>query len=184
MTIRERLNPGQSEQTLKEEMQKAGFVVYLVTDVFNKKERSNLLRLSKPYLEELILNGRRYPGKQTKNLVNNGSFRLYNERLETGFKKASGLNFNANKSWINLTTGKKEDLNWHNHPVPWSGVYYLKTPFYSKGTLFQSQRGGEIKINAPENSLLVFPGGFYHSAPVSPVPFLRFRRYTMAIDFV
>ena len=154
----------------------------LITDVFNRDERKKLLELSKPRLQVLDNELRTYPGKQTNNLIKIKEFNFFHQRFEMGINQVqtSGMKLKIVKSWVNWTNGKKKDINWHSHlPADFSGVYYLKTPFYSKGTLFETGH-----LYAPDNSLAVFPAHIKHTAPISPWPFLRFSRYTLAMDLL
>ena len=89
----------------------------------------------------------------------------------------TNMRFVVESVWANLSFPVKRELLWHNHPTPWSGVYYSEVlPFINNGTLFKNH--GFVK--AKQNSLLIFPGEEFHSQPTWP---LFVRRHTLAMDF-
>ncbi len=93
-------------------------------------------------------------------------------------KKECGLNLEIDKSWVNLSKGKRKKVQYHTHPggPEYSCVYYMKIfPFFSNGTLFKDY--GLIKVK--QNSLMIFDSNLEHSTPSSP---LSFERYTWAMD--
>ena len=155
--------------------------VHLIENIFSNDKRRQLIEYSKPLLlENSILvskyPGRRYPGRQSDpNTHLRSNFRSSAEFIINSVNRRTGLNLGIEKSWINWTNGKKEDIAWHNHPTDYSLVYYMKTvPFFSDGTLFRDQF-----IKAPVNSLLLFPGYLEHTAPSCP---FRIHRYTWAFE--
>tara|TARA_R100000008_G_C3567115_1_gene159771 strand:- start:840 stop:1364 length:525 start_codon:yes stop_codon:yes gene_type:complete len=105
----------------------------------------------------------------------------FKERIEIITQRASEevkIPLKCIKAWVNVSDGRSKRRMYHNHQAFFSSVYYIKTfPFFSNGTVFKDR--GLVK--APQNSLLLFPSHFLHTTPGSP---LRFKRYTMALDFI
>ena len=155
----------------------------LIKNIFTDVERKHLLKHAIPCLmsgDELSKrssSGGFFPGKQTDgNLHHIPVFIPAHNIFLRRIREDIGIHCIILKSWVNLTNGYKKDIGWHTHNADLSAVYYIKTPlpFFSNGTLF---RDGLFK--APQNSLLVFPSRFEHTAPSSP---FRFNRYTLAMD--
>ena len=168
---------------------------YLIKDIFTRKQRREIIKKVQPFL----IDGAKYAEIIRKTEPNYGSgysegfiwnkkthtTLLYNPKFHEEhliFRKRinenAKLNLELTRSWINLTTGRKKRLVWHNHiPSHYSGVYYLKSLPIRDGTLFKDH--GFIK--SPENSLLLFPSYLMHCTPASR---LRLPRYSWAMDFV
>ena len=155
--------------------------VHLIENIFSNDKRRKLIEYSKPLLlENSILwskyPGRKYPGRQSApNIHLLLNFKSSAEFIINSVNRRTGLNLGIEKSWVNWTNGKKEDIAWHSHECDYSLVYYMKTvPFFSDGTLFRDQF-----VKAPVNSLLLFPGYLEHTAPSCP---FRIHRYTWAFE--
>ena len=157
---------------------------HIVKNVLTNKERKKLIVDCKPHLidgKELEKRypGHHYPAKQTNEKIYNVSYFQgpINKILRTVVKTVKE-DLVLHRVWINCTTGKDEDSEWHNHiPLKWSCVYYMKTiPFIDSGTLFK-----DSFMRAPQNSLIIFPAHLDHCPPTSP---FRFESYTMALDLL
>ena len=61
--------------------------------------------------------------KQTKTIFN-----ILITMLKTIHAKTN-MRFVVESVWANLAFPVKRDLMWHNHPTPWSGVYYRQYGF-------------------------------------------------------
>ena len=153
---------------------------HLIENLLTNKERKKLIKDVQPFLlsgEEMQRHfpGSEYkPGKRTfADIHLHPDFRVVQQHIIDKINKQTKLNASVCKSWIFLTKGEKEF--WHGHESDWSAVYYMRTlPFFNNGTLFKSGL-----IRAPQNSVLVFPSHFLHTAPTFP---FRFNRYTWAMD--
>ena len=154
--------------------------IHLIKNILKEEERKKLIKDCKPLLLDL---GPDFPGKQSQPLRPKLSFwqpELQFERIHKIFlshaENVIKESLEWDISWFFFTKGKIKNNHWHNHPVDYAGVYYMKTfPFFSNGTLFKDRF-----IKAPQNSLLIFPGHLYHTAPSSPLPF---DRYTMSLNW-
>ena len=61
-----------------------------------------------------------------------------------------------------MTQGKKDQVLMHYHPVDYVGVYYMNSfPYFKNGTLFEQ----DGFVEAPLNSMVLFPGHLVHTAP-------------------
>ena len=156
---------------------------HIVKNVLTNKERKKLIADCKPHLidgKELEKKyDRPFPAKQTQeDIYLIPCFREPINKILITTSKTLRQSLVLKRVWINCTSGKKEDVLWHNHiPMEWSCVYYMKTlPFVDSGTLFK-----DGFMRAPQNSLLLFPANLYHRPPTSP---FRFKRYSMALDLV
>ena len=158
---------------------------HIVKNVLTNKERKKLIKDCEPYL----LSGKElskkygiditFPAKQTQEQIYNiPCFTDPINKILLASANTLRQSLVLKRVWINCTSGKKEDVLWHNHiPMEWSCVYYMKTlPFVDSGTLFK-----DGFMRAPQNSLLLFPANLYHRPPTSP---FRFKRYSMALDLV
>lgn len=154
---------------------------HIVKNVLTNKERKKLIADCKPHLidgKELGKKyGRTFPAKQTlETIYHIPCFREPINKILVTIANTLRQGIVLQRVWINCTTGKDEDSEWHNHiPMKWSCVYYMKTiPFVDSGTLFK-----DGFMRAPQNSLIIFPANLDHRPPTSP---LRFKRYSMALD--
>ena len=148
-------------------------IIHLIENILKEEERKKLIKDCKPLLLDL---GPDYPGKQSSPLQPELHFEWIHKIFLSNAENAIKKSLEWDISWFLLTHGKRKNICWHNHPVDYAGVYYMKTfPFFSNGTLFKDRF-----IKAPQNSLLIFPGHLYHTAPTSPFPF---DRYTMSLNW-
>ncbi len=160
--------------------------IYIIENVFTEEERRKILEDSQRFFVdgdvmsiERFGEPGRYPGKQTYPTIHLlSSFNWVHKRVIERVNNEIKLNLKIVRSWFNWSDGRKEYLNWHEHKETgdYAAVYYLKTiPFFNSGTLFKEYGF----VRAPQNSIMIFPSHFIHSAPIS---FLRYDRYSMAFD--
>ena len=148
-------------------------IIHLIENILKEEERKKLIKDCKPLLLDL---GPDYPGKQSPPLQPELQFERIHKIFLSNAENVIRESLEWDISWFLLTHGKRKNIYWHNHPVDYAGVYYMKTfPFFSNGTLFKDRF-----IKAPQNSLLIFPGHLYHTAPTSP---FSFDRYTMSLNW-
>ena len=175
---------------------------HLIPNIFTKKQRKEIIKKVQPFLidgleysKEICEENPQYGIGYSEGFTWNKKTHIdlpYNPQflnehrifLKTIAEKTD-LKLGLVRSWINLTAGKKEKLTWHNHcygkPINdpsvygYSGVYYLKSLPFRDGTLFKDHGF----VQAPENSLLLFPSHVPHCTPASR---LRFHRYSWAMD--
>tara|TARA_B100000287_G_scaffold412629_1_gene443292 strand:- start:180 stop:650 length:471 start_codon:yes stop_codon:yes gene_type:complete len=143
-------------------------------NVLTPDQRKKLIKECKPYLREW---GEGTPGRQSRPLsFNHPQFQWAHKIFHERVSKELQMPLQWDCSFFNETNGNKKSMLWHNHPVDYAGVYYMKIfPLFSNGTLFE-----EGLVKAPQNSLLLFPGKVLHTCPTSP---LRFKRYTMSLNW-
>ena len=147
--------------------------IHLIKNILKEEERKKLIKDCKPLLLNL---GPDNPVKQSHPLQPELQFEWIHKIFLSNAENVIRESLEWDISWFLLTHGKMKNIMWHNHPVDYAGVYYMKTfPFFSNGTLFKDRF-----IKAPQNSLLIFPGHLYHTAPTSPLPF---DRYTMSLNW-
>tara|TARA_X000000950_G_scaffold275765_1_gene362636 strand:- start:822 stop:1322 length:501 start_codon:yes stop_codon:yes gene_type:complete len=147
----------------------------VIKNVLTSDQRKRLIKECKPYLKDF---GEDFPGRQSSPLLfNHPQFKWAHKLFHEIASKELRIPLQWDCSFFNETNGNKKSIMWHNHPVDYVGVYYMKIPFpfFSNGTLFE-----EGLVKAPQNSLLLFPGHIRHTCPTSP---LRFKRYTMALNW-
>ena len=151
---------------------------YLIKNILSDNEREKLIKDCKPYLldgKELSQKyGGSYPGQQTEaNLQYISCFKDPIDKILFEIINVLKQDLDLQKAWINWTSGKPTDINWHNHSyAKFSAVYYM-TP-HNCGTQFE-----DSFIETELNSLLIFSSDLLHTAPMSDE---RYDRYTMAID--
>ena len=152
-------------------------MIHKIYNVLSDEDRKKIIKEAKPYLREWSA---AHPGKQTHSSLHEATsyFSFVVETIVLKMNQKTGFNLVPLRSWINWTNGKKKDIAWHSHNRhDYALVYYMKTfPFFSNGTLFREPIGF---VKAPQNSLILFPGRWEHSAPSS---LFRFSRYTVAIN--
>ena len=147
---------------------------HIIKNVLTKHQRKILLKECKSYLIDL---GDNFPGRQSRPLkFDHPQFQWVHEIFYKIVSEKLQIPLQWDCSFFNETDGSEESIAWHNHPVDYAGVYYMKIfPLFSNGTLFEE---GLVKV--PQNSLLLFQGNLLHSCPTSP---LRFKRYTMSLNW-
>ena len=148
--------------------------MYVAQNVLSDRDRRDFIKKSIPYLRRK----EGHPAEQTHaNLHLEKDFGKYGQVMHRAAEKAIGQNLKIGLSWVLRTTGRKEDMNWHNHHnihlFDYSLIYYMRS--FRSGTLF---REGFVK--AKQNSLLIFPSEIEHTTPSS---FFHFDRYTFSMDF-
>ena len=139
-------------------------------NILKDSQRLNILKNVKNLVTDL---GPEYPGLQTKEDLHQKTFMF---EFLFGIKKFIKEEFSIYKCWGNYSDGK--EYNWHKHPAYYSAVYMLDNPL-EMGTSFKINNK-IIKTKCPNNSLIVFDGGIYHSTPISK-PLVD--RYSIALDF-
>ena len=147
----------------------------LIKNVLTSDQRKRLEKECKPHLKDW---GEDYPGIQTQRFfANSPQFKWAHKIFNEIASKELRIPLRFECSFFAESNGNKESILWHDHPVDYVGVYYMKIPFpfFSNGTLFK-----EGFVKAPQNSLLLFPGHLMHSIPTSP---LRFKRCTMSLNW-
>ena len=160
---------------------------HVMPNILTNKERRKLIKDCQPHLidgNEITKQAfeqdhlfKVFPGKQTReNLHHIPCFQPPISKILSVISQKIKSDIIVDRSWINWTNGKKKDMNWHDHRnYDLAAVYYMKTlPFSNNATLFKDD-----VIEAPQNSLLVFPGHLEHSAPTCP---FRFERYTLSFN--
>ena len=158
--------------------------ISVVENIFKEQERKYYLKIIKPLMTsssvlEFHYDGK-YPGRQTLPLLHmHPDFKSFMDRILEITNKDIGVNLKITEAWGNWTNGNSNDIGWHTHHCEYAAVYYLKTSFLNNGTLFKKYG----LIQAPQNSIIIFPGHLMHTAPTfwRNNPF-RFNRYTIAIN--
>ena len=156
-------------------------MIVKIKNIFTNQIRKKLIEDCKPLIvdgKELMrfYNMSACPSKQSHPTVHmHPKFVSAHDHIKKLVEDKLNSKMKIEKSWVVLTTGKKEDIYWHSHESDISCVYYMKThtPFDS-GTNF---RDGFVR--AEQNSLLIFPSSLEHAPPLS---LFRFKRYTMAME--
>ena len=163
----------------------------IIEDIFSKEERRDIIKQAEPYwidgevLGEIEGEDWVYPGRQTQaGLQYVYGFQEYLKRITDLINEKTGKNLTLIRAWLNQTNGYKKDINWHDPRKDGDYVctYYLKCPLIGQnGTLFREY--GMVK--AKENSLLLFPSDWEHTAPTTfwNNPF-HVDRYVMSIDLL
>ena len=163
-------------------------MIHSIDNVLTEDQRKELIKITESLfltpdeLNNLNVNSKR--DYTSNNIKQTAPFLHYRKDMEniliTMIKKIhekTNMRFVVESVWANLSFPVKRELLWHNHPTPWSGVYYSEVlPFINNGTLFKKY--GFVK--SKQNSLLIFPGEEFHSQPTWP---LFVRRHTLAMDF-
>ena len=163
------------------------YKIHNVLHVLSNKERKKLIKDVQPFLmdrEQLNIhyNDRIfYPGKQTEQLLHlKPEFSSTIKKILDKVIEEIGMDLQVYQSWVKWSNGREDQMNWHSHyplqPVSFAAVYYLKTlPFFSNGTLFE-----DGFVQAPQNSMIIFPANLIHTTPKYPFPFID--RYVMGFN--
>ena len=147
---------------------------FILNDCLTPQDRENLIRDCRPLL------------KRIENCIayqTDAPIREY-PQFETIHKKFDMLaeyylkrELIPDKSWFIMTQGREDQVLMHYHPVDYAAVYYINSPpSFKNGTLFEE----DGFIEAPENSMLLFPGHLRHTAPSFKEDF---ERYTMSLNW-
>ena len=147
---------------------------FIINNCLTSQDRENLIRDCRPLLRKI----KGCPAYQT-----DAPIRLY-PQFETIHKKFDNIAQNClkreltpDKSWFILTNGRKDEFLMHHHPVDYAAVYYINSfPSFKNGTVFEE----DGFVEASENSMLLFPGHLFHSAPLFEE---NFERYTMSLNW-
>lgn len=149
--------------------------ISLVKNIFSKKEMNKIFKLSKPLVKKILSDTREYPGLQSLPVLQDKKeFKFVLNRLLKTFDKKE---YRVSAGWINFTCG--DYINWHNHPTNYSIVYFLKNKD-SSGTMFKFD-DKIIKTTMEENSAIIFPSNYIHSAPNSDI---KIDRWSIVLDLI
>ena len=159
--------------------------VSVVKNIFKEQERKYYLKIIEPLMSisaelKFHYGGEKYPGKQTHPTLHmHPHFKSFMDRILEIASKDVGVNLEIDRAWGNWTNGNSNDIGWHRHYCDYALVYYLKTSFLNNGTLFKKYG----LIQAPQNSIIIFPAHLMHTAPTFWYnnPFGR-SRYTIAMN--
>ena len=132
----------------------------IITDCLSNDLREKLLVDCKPFLRKL---GNVYPAYQSDNNISiYPQFQLVHQIFHSLACKYLEEELLPERSWFIMTQGKENEFVMHNHPVDYVAVYYMNShPSFTNGTEFEEYGF----VEAPENSMLLFPGHLRHSAP-------------------
>ena len=149
----------------------------IITDCLSNDLREKLLVDCKPFLRKL---GNDYPAYQSDNNISNyPQFQLVHQIFHSLSCKYLEEELLLEGSWFIMTEGKEEQSIMHDHPADYVGVYYMNShPSFPNGTEFEE----EGLVEAPENSMVLFPGHLVHSPPRFKCN-EYFERYTMSLDW-
>ena len=157
---------------------------FILTNFLPDEKRKKLIEDCKPFLRQLAPNGKKnYPSYQSDD-----DLRLWPQFHEIHFmgdilaQEYLQKKLIPEKSWFIMTQGKEDQYSKHNHPVDYVGVYYMNShPSFTNGTEFEEYGF----VEAPENSMLLFPGHLYHSPPRFEKDCSEyFERYTMSLNWI
>jgi len=145
------------------------------------EKRKKLIEDCKPFLHSLSKEGEKeFPAYQSDD-----DLRLYSQFNEIHFKADIFVQeylqkkLIPDKSWFIMTQGKPNQCSMHNHPVDYVGVYYMNShSSFINGTEFEEYG----LVEAPENSMVIFPGHLYHTPPQFKSN-EYFERYTMSLNW-
>ena len=152
---------------------------FILTNFLPDEKRKKLIEDCKPFLKKLGNRGEKeFPSYQSDD-----DLRLYSQFHEMHFKadiftqEYLQKKLIPEKSWFIMTQGKEDQYAMHNHPVDYVGVYYMNShPSFKNGTEFEEYGF----VEAPENSMLLFPGHLNHTPPKFEA---NFERYSMSFNW-
>jgi len=150
---------------------------FIISDCLSDGLREKLLVDCKPFLGNC---GNEYPAYQSRaTLRNYPQFQLVHQILDSLACQYLEEKLLLERSWFIMTQGKENEFVMHNHPVDYVAVYYMNShPSFTNGTEFEEYGF----VEAPENSMLLFPGNLVHSPPRFKCN-EYFERYTMSLDW-
>ena len=156
---------------------------FILTNFFPDNLRKKLIEDCKPFLKKLSEEGKtEFPAYQSDN-----DLRWFEQFSDIHYaadlcaQEYLQKKLRPDRSWCIMTQGKEDQYSMHNHPVDYVGIYYMNShPSFANGT--------ELKeygfVEAPENSMLLFPGHLYHSPPRFEKDCSEyFERYTMSFNW-
>ena len=148
---------------------------FIILDCLSNDLREKLLVDCKPFLKKVSDENPAYQSDAP--LRQFSQFNIIHQIFDSLAKKYLERNLISDKSWFIMTQGKKDEVLMHYHPVDYVGVYYMNSfPYFKNGTLFEQ----DGFVEAPLNSMGLFPGHLVHTAP----PFKEnFERYTMSLNW-
>ena len=150
---------------------------FIVTDCLPPYHRKQLIENCKPFLRRL---GNLHPAYQSDAPLREYSqFNLVFTIFDSMAQQYLQRELIPETSWFIMTQGKENEFVMHNHPVDYVAVYYMNShPSFTNGTEFEEYGF----VEAPENSMLLFPGNLVHSPPRFKCN-EYFERYTMSFNW-
>tara|TARA_B100001250_G_scaffold253826_1_gene218358 strand:+ start:1178 stop:1648 length:471 start_codon:yes stop_codon:yes gene_type:complete len=148
---------------------------FILTDILPKEQREKLIEDCKPYLKKIDDD---HPAYQSDAPIRNyPPFFNIHSIVDNLASKFLQIDLIPEKSWFIMTQGNDNQYLMHNHPVDYVAVYYMNShSSFVNGTEFEI----DGFIEAPENSMLLFPGHLNHTPPKFEA---NFERYSMSFNW-
>ncbi len=157
-------------------MDKYTYKKLIVPNCLSDDLREKLMEDCKPFLRRL---GDQFPAYQSDvNLRSFPQFKEVHDTLDSLAYQNLEERLLPEHSWFIMSEGKEEHCMFHDHPVDYVGVYYMNShPSFANGTEFLE----DGLVEAPENSMVLFPGFLVHRPPVFNQK--GFQRYSMSLNW-